>query len=97
MLNTPDSAGIRCGSCARVAYCGQKCQKAHWPAHKATCLKDTVARVHAGEGELAGAEGSLKSAWDKARKELGKEHEETLVCMIMYAMFLQRVSFRGVC
>ena len=95
MFNTPDSAGIRCGSCARVAYCGEKCQKAHWPAHKAACLGDTKARVLAGEGELAGAEGSLKSAWDKARKELGKEHEETLVCMSTYATFLRRVGRYG--
>ena len=83
----------RCGACARVAYCGGECQEAHWPAHKAACLKDTVARVHAGEGELAGAEGLLRNAWDKARKELGGEHLDTLACMNAYSEFLRKVGF----
>ena len=95
MLDTEGSTGIRCGSCARVAYCGGECQEAHWPAHKAACLKDTVARVHAGEGELAGAEGSLKKARDKAREELGEEHEETLKCMNTFAEFLRSVGRYG--
>jgi hypothetical protein len=31
-------AGIKkCTSCKRVRYCGQVCQFAHWPAHKAAC------------------------------------------------------------
>ena len=82
----------RCGACARVAYCGGECQEAHWPAHKAACLKDTVARVHAGEGELAGAEGLLRNAWDKAREELGGEHLDTLACMNAYSEFLRKVG-----
>ena len=28
----------RCGACLRVAYCGRKCQAAHWKAgHKSEC------------------------------------------------------------
>ena len=27
----------RCRACRWAAYCGPACQKAHWPAHKASC------------------------------------------------------------
>ena len=85
--------GNKCGSCARIAYCGKACQKAHWPDHKAACLEATEARVWAGEGELhLGAEKGLKRAMEKAREELGAEHVETLRCMHTYAAFLRKVG-----
>ncbi|KAK7946009.1 uncharacterized protein PG986_010330 [Apiospora aurea] len=31
-----------CGSCRMVLYCNQKCQKAHWPQHKADCKSDLL-------------------------------------------------------
>jgi tetratricopeptide (TPR) repeat protein len=85
--------GNKCGSCARIAYCGKACQKAHWPEHKAACFEATAARVFAGEGELhLGAEKGLKRAMEKAREELGAEHAETLRCMHTYAEFLRKVG-----
>jgi len=27
-----------CGRCKKIQYCSQKCQKAHWRQHKATCM-----------------------------------------------------------
>ena len=54
--------GVKCGACFRVQYCNPACQKAHWAVHKEACGAATRARVHAGEGELEGAEGTLKRA-----------------------------------
>ena len=79
---------IRCGSCARVNYCDMACADAHWAAHKAACEVATVARVHAGDGELEGADRTLRNAVKRARKELGREHAETLDCQHAYATFL---------
>ena len=80
--------GNKCGSCARIAYCGKACQKAHWPEHKAACLAATQARVFAGEGELhLGPEQKLRHAMEKSRRELGSEHEKTLCRMHTYARF----------
>ena len=87
LFNTLGSTDKRCGSCARVGYCGKECQRAHWPAHKAACAAATVERVHAGEGELAGAEGTLKRAMEKAQRELGGDHRKTLGHMHTYARF----------
>jgi tetratricopeptide (TPR) repeat protein len=85
--------GNSCGSCARIAYCGKACQKAHWPDHKGACLAATQARVFAGEGELhLGAEKGLKRAMEKAREEQGAKHAKTLRCMHTYAAFLQKVG-----
>ena len=28
-----------CGNCMEVSYCGERCQKRHWPNHKRECLK----------------------------------------------------------
>ena len=28
-----------CGGCRRVVYCGQRCQREGWPAHKGVCSK----------------------------------------------------------
>ena len=41
----------RCGGCLRTAYCGRKCQKAHWPSHKAECAQFAV---EGGETSLHG-------------------------------------------
>ena len=82
----------KCGACNRVGYCGKACQKAHWAVHKEACGAATRARVHAGEGELEGAEGTLKRAMVKAQREQGEESFETLECMTTYAVFLQRVA-----
>jgi hypothetical protein len=90
---TPETGGSICGSCKRVAYCGKACQKAHWPEHKAACLAATQARVFAGEGELhLGPEQKLRHAMQKARRELGVEHAETLSSMHTYAMVLHQVG-----
>jgi hypothetical protein len=35
-------ASKHCGACRTVGYCSQKCQKDHWPLHKAAC-RDIVA------------------------------------------------------
>jgi hypothetical protein len=35
----PNCATHICGSCESVSYCSQACQKLHWPAHKAACMK----------------------------------------------------------
>ena len=89
---TPET-GNKCGSCARIAYCGKACQKAHWPEHKAACLAATEARMWAGEGKLhLGAEKGLKRAMEKAQEELGAEHVETLRCMAAYAELLRKVG-----
>jgi len=29
----------KCGGCLQRLYCGQVCQAAHWPAHKAECKR----------------------------------------------------------
>jgi hypothetical protein len=29
----------KCGACARVAYCCQDCQRAHWPEHREECRR----------------------------------------------------------
>jgi hypothetical protein len=85
--------GSKCGSCARIAYCGKACQKAHWPEHKAACLEATRARVFAGEGELhVGAEQRLRHAMEKARRELGVEHAEMQRCMNTHAVLLAKVG-----
>ena len=82
----------KCGAYNRVAYCRPACQKAHWAVHKEACGAATRARVHAGEGELEGAEGTLKRAMEKAQREQGEESFEALKCMNTYAVFLQRVA-----
>jgi hypothetical protein len=33
-----------CSGCKTVRYCGKACQKAHWPAHKATCRRMQAAQ-----------------------------------------------------
>ena len=33
----PNDAKSRCAACATVSYCGQDCQKVHWPLHKKAC------------------------------------------------------------
>ncbi len=33
-----------CSTCRSVRYCGRACQKADWPAHKATCKRLQAAR-----------------------------------------------------
>jgi hypothetical protein len=33
-----------CSSCRSVRYCGRECQKADWPAHKATCKRPQAAQ-----------------------------------------------------
>ena len=38
------ACGVRnkkCSGCQVAYYCGQSCQKTHWPIHKASCLKET--------------------------------------------------------
>ena len=100
-----DGVGIKCGSCVRVAYCDEECREAHLPAHEAACAEATLARLHAGEGELAGAEANLKRAMEEAKSELNgesygyvpvrqrkREAEEALVHMGNYAAFLYRVG-----
>ena len=82
----------KCGACNRVAYCRPACQKAHWAVHKEACGAATRARVHAGEGELEGAEGTLKRAMEKAQREQGEESCEALDCMSTYARFLKQVA-----
>ena len=37
------ACGIRnkkCSGCQDAYYCGQSCQKTHWPIHKVSCLKE---------------------------------------------------------
>ena len=87
-----DVGNKRCGACNRVGYCGKACQKAHWAVHKEACGAATRARVHAGEGELEGAEGTLKRAMEKAQREQGEESVEALGCMNTYAVFLKQVA-----
>ena len=87
-----DVGNKRCGACNRVGYCGKACQKAHWAVHKEACGAATRARVHAGEGELEGAEGTLKRAMEKAQRKQGEESSEALGHMNTYAVFLQRVA-----
>ena len=100
-----DGVGIKCGSCVRVAYCDEECREAHLPAHEAACAEATLARLRAGEGELAGAEANFKRAMEEAKSELNgesygyvpvrqrkREAEEALVHMGNYAAFLYRVG-----
>jgi ankyrin repeat protein len=43
-------AGIKkCTGCKQVRYCGQQCQLAHWPAHKADCK--AAAELRASKGK----------------------------------------------
>ena len=101
-----DGVGIKCGSCVRVAYCDEECREAHLPAHEAACAEATLARLHAGEGELAGAEANLKRAMEEAKSELNgesygyvpvrqrkREAEEALVHMDPYGLRPLHVSF----
>jgi hypothetical protein len=30
---------MKCGRCHSVQYCGKDCQRADWPAHKASCAR----------------------------------------------------------
>ena len=39
------SASSRCSRCRRVAYCGAKCQRAHWSAHRHSCSAGPIAAV----------------------------------------------------
>ena len=84
--------GVQCGACFRVQYCGAACQRAHWRAHRDACAEAAAARVHAGEGELEGADATLKRATTKAAKEFGEESAEALGCMTTYAEFLRKVA-----
>jgi hypothetical protein len=34
-----------CGACREVSYCGARCQKEHWKAHKAVCKKSAESRA----------------------------------------------------
>ncbi|EGO02316.1 hypothetical protein SERLA73DRAFT_178199 [Serpula lacrymans var. lacrymans S7.3] len=36
-LRDPDEYKV-CSGCKVVGYCSKKCQKAHWPSHKTSCL-----------------------------------------------------------
>ena len=83
---------LRCGSCARVEYCGRACADAHWAAHRAACEEATAARVRSGDGDLEGADRTPRNAVKRARKELGREHAETLVCQDTYATYLRRAG-----
>jgi ankyrin repeat protein len=43
-------AGLRkCTGCKRARYCGQQCQLAHWPAHKAECKQRAELKVGKGK------------------------------------------------
>jgi hypothetical protein len=45
--SNPGCAGAglkKCTGCKQVRYCGQQCQLAHWPAHKANCKAAVVLR-----------------------------------------------------
>eukprot|EP00741_Cyanophora_paradoxa_P003746 tig00000093_g3641.t1 len=37
---------MRCGACRQAHYCGERCQRAHWGAHKAAC-KEAAQRAAA--------------------------------------------------
>jgi ankyrin repeat protein len=42
----PDCSGAgikKCTGCKQARYCGQNCQLAHWPAHKAKCKQRSAA------------------------------------------------------
>lgn len=38
----PRPKGKRCGRCLSTRYCSKECQTAHWPQHRAVCLKCKV-------------------------------------------------------
>ncbi len=52
----------KCGGCwrmgkSRVVYCDEKCQKADWPSHKATCTltSEEIIRVHGPAAVMIGS------------------------------------------
>lgn len=87
-----ETTGYRCGACTRVVYCGAECQAGNYPEHKASCVRDTAARVDVGEGELIGAECTMKRALEEARVEFGGEHEKTLFFMCKYVKLLMNMG-----
>ena len=63
-----------CGKCKRAHYCGQKCQRAAWPAHKKTCKA---------AAEAAGARPAHRKTCKAAAEAAGalsakRTHEATL-------------------
>ena len=55
---------MRCSRCGVAYYCGESCQKAHWPAHKTVCASIASTRSAAGVAsplQLSDVQASAKS------------------------------------
>jgi hypothetical protein len=66
----PETPLLRCARCKGVSYCGQACQRAHWPAHKAECNFSVVHQFSRLE-KSAGSDTSVHfKDWLTTKREL---------------------------